>query len=142
MTDERHQSPYAALGGDEPLQKLVTCFYDRMDTDPAFAGIRKLHRDDLTVARHRLFAFLSGWLGGPQRYIDAYGNPLLRARHRPFPIGIGERDQWLACMSAALDDVGVDGPLRGLLDERFAHTADFLRNTDVEASQPRRPPTH
>ncbi|MBW2362643.1 MAG: group II truncated hemoglobin [Deltaproteobacteria bacterium] len=139
MTPERPQSPYATLGGDEPLQALVTSFYDRMDADPAFANIRVLHSEDLSTARHKLFSFLSGWLGGPQRYIEQYGNPLLRSRHLPFRIGIAERDEWLACMSAALDDIGIDGPLRQLLDERFAHTADHLRNADVEPSQPHRP---
>ena len=39
-----------------------------------------------------------------------------------------ERDQWLACMKKALDDRGIEGELRGFLDARFAHVANFMRN--------------
>ena len=55
--------------------------------------------------------FLSGWLGGPPLYTDKYGHPMLRARHLPFPIGIAERDQWMACMMQAMHEQGVDTAL-------------------------------
>ena len=137
---EEPSTPYAALGGEPALRALVDRFYDRMDGEPAFAGIRGLHPDDLAQSRHKLFAFLSGWLGGPPLYVEQYGHPRLRARHLPFSIGAPERDQWLACMAGALDDVGVCGPLRELLDQRFAHTADFMRNADVDPLQMRSAP--
>ena len=56
------------------------------------------------------------------------GHPRLRMRHAPFPIGDRERDQWLACMAAALDDLEVAGELRSFLDARFQQVADFMRN--------------
>jgi hemoglobin len=31
--------------------------------------------------------FLSGWMGGPNLFIERYGHPMLRARHLPFAIG-------------------------------------------------------
>ena len=46
----------------------------------------------------------------------------------PFPIGEIERDQWLACMALALDELAVEGEIRAFLDGRFAHVADFMRN--------------
>ncbi len=124
------RTPYDALGGEAPLRRLIDRFYDHMDDDPQFATIRALHPPDLRGSRQKLFMFLSGWLGGPSLYIEAFGHPRLRARHAPFPIGDAERDQWLACMNLALDDCGVDGELRSFLDGRFAHVANFMRNQD------------
>jgi hemoglobin len=123
-------TPYDALGGDERVRALVDTFYDRMDADEAYAGIRALHPADLATSRTKLYEFLSGWLGGPPLYIERYGHPRLRGRHMPFPIGDAERDQWLACMSAALDACGVEADLRGFLDARFAHVANFMRNRE------------
>ena len=39
-----------------------------------------------------------------------------------------ERDQWLDCMTRAMEDRAVTGALRDFLDARFAHVADFMRN--------------
>ena len=122
------QTPYDTLGGDEPVRRIVGTFYDHMDSDPAFATIRALHAADLGTVRQTLYEFLSGWLGGPPLYIEKYGHPRLRGRHLPFPIGLAERDQWLACMRRALDDCDVTGDVRSFLDGRFAHVADFMRN--------------
>jgi len=80
-------TPYAALGGADGVRRLVDAFYDRMDGDPAFARLRGVHRADLSAAREKLTLYLSGWLGGPNLYIERYGHPRLRARHLPFPIG-------------------------------------------------------
>lgn len=121
-------TPYDALGGDAAVRRLIDTFYDHMDTDPAFAGIRALHPDDLSTSREKLYEFITGWLGGPPLYVNKHGHPRLRARHAPFPIGESERDQWLACMKRALDDCNVTGDLRAFLDTRFAHVADFMRN--------------
>ena len=122
------RTPYDALGGDQAVRRLVGAFYDHMDEDPALAGIRGLHRPDLSTSRQKLYEFLSGWLGGPGLYVEKHGHPRLKMRHAPFPIGGPERDQWLACMTRALDDCGIDGDLRAFLDERFTHVATFMMN--------------
>ena len=46
----------------------------------------------------------------------------------PFAIGDAQRDQWMACMTRAMDDRGITGDLRAFLDVRFKHVADFMRN--------------
>jgi len=128
FTFDASNTPYEAIGGDERVRALVDTFYDHMDREPEFEGIRALHKEDLTDARDKLYMFLSGWLGGPQLYIERYGHPRLRGRHMPFPIGDAERDQWLDCMTRAMDDLGIEGELRRFLDARFRHVADFMRN--------------
>jgi hemoglobin len=124
------KAPYERIGGDAKVRALVTRFYDLMDAEPGFAGIRALHRADLGPAREKLHLFLSGWLGGPQLYVQKHGHPMLRARHLHAAIGIAERDQWLACMSRAMTDVEIEEGLRRELYNAFFKTADWMRNRD------------
>ena len=71
---------YERMGGEAVIRRLVDRFYDLMDEDPDYYGIRKLHPQDLTSSREKLFMFLSGWTGGPTLYTDKYGDPRLRSR--------------------------------------------------------------
>ncbi|MCU0967976.1 MAG: group II truncated hemoglobin [Rubrivivax sp.] len=121
-------TPFGRLGGEPGVRALVDRFYDLMDLEPAFAGIRRLHPADLDASRDKLFWFLCGWLGGPNHYIERFGHPRLRARHLPYPIGLAERDQWMACMMSAMQEAGVETQLAGRLAEAFFGTADFMRN--------------
>lgn len=111
------------------LFALVERFYALMDSEPEFHAVRRLHPQDLSGSRDKLFMFLSGYLGGPPLYQEKIGNPMLRARHLPYPIGRAERDAWLACMGRALDQTGVEPPeLRAWLMQQFFATADWMRN--------------
>jgi len=116
------------MGGESGIRALVDRFYDLMDTLPDAAGIRAMHAPDLTSAREKLFMFLSGWLGGPQLYMEKYGHPRLRQRHLPFKIGESERDQWMLCIRQAMVDIGLEEDFRQQLDAAFYKTADFMRN--------------
>jgi hemoglobin len=127
-TRDELPSPYKRMGGDAVVRAMVERFYALMDATPEFYGIRKLHPADLAGSTEKLYLFLSGWLGGPQLYTERFGHPMLRARHLPFPIGDSERDQWLACMSQAMEDVGIDPALRTELAKAFFGTADWMRN--------------
>ena len=121
-------TPYAALGGEPGVRALVDRFYDLMDLEPAYAGIRALHPGVLDGSRDKLYWFLCGWLGGPDHYVQRHGHPRLRARHLPYSIGIAERDQWLACMTQAMHEQQVDDTLAQSLAESFFGTADWMRN--------------
>ena len=123
-------SSYERIGSKEGLWKLVNTFYDNMETLPEAKTIRDLHAKDLRSAREKLFMFLSGWLGGPDRYIAAFGHPRLRARHLPFPIGVAERDQWLMCMRKALDEMPIDAAFREQLIMAFTQTANHMMNQE------------
>lgn len=123
---------YQRLGGDEAaVRRLVDAFYDRMDHEPAFTGLRALHPPTLDGARDKLFWFLCGWLGGPAHYVERFGHPRLRARHLPFAIGEAERDQWLACMALALRDGGLEPRLADALLAALVPVADWMRNREV-----------
>ncbi len=121
-------SAYERIGGEPQVRALVERFYELMDTLPEAQKIRAMHDGDLALIREKLFEFLSGWLGGPQLYVEKYGHPRLRARHLPFPIGDAERDAWMLCMTQALEDVGIEEKTREELRRSFFKTADFMRN--------------
>ena len=121
-------TPYELIGGEAKLREMVERFYQLMDTQPALAGIRKLHPTPLDTSVEKLFMFLSGWLGGPQLYMEKFGHPMLRARHLPFAIGKDERDQWMAGMSLAMEQVGIAPEVREALEAAFYRTADWMRN--------------
>lgn len=121
-------TPYDSIGGEDQVRRLADRFYEVMDRNPEFQGIRSLHPSDLKTSSDKFFQFLSGWLGGPQLYIQQHGHPRLRMRHAPFPIGESERDQWLGCMAQAMDEEEISGQLRTFLDARFAQVADHMRN--------------
>lgn len=127
-TEDATSTPFVSLGGEPGVRALVDRFYDLMELEPGFAGIRALHPGDLEGSRDKLHWFLCGWLGGPNLYIERFGHPRLRARHLPYAIGMAERDQWMACMMQAMQDQEVDEVLAQRLTEAFFGTADWMRN--------------
>jgi len=121
-------TPYQLIGGDAAIRKLVDRFYELMDELPEAYTTRKIHPADLTESGNKFFDFLSGWLGGPQRFVEKYGPPMLRRRHMPFAIGEEERDQWLMCMKQALEETVANERLRNILYEQFVQIGESMRN--------------
>jgi hemoglobin len=125
-------TPFERLGGVDGVRALIDRFYDLMELEPDFAGLRALHPPTLDGSRDKFAWFLTGWLGGPDLYVERFGHPRLRARHLPTPIGVSERDQWLTCMGLAMAQIGEAGGFTAEMQERlmisFANTADHLRN--------------
>ncbi|WP_031435586.1 group II truncated hemoglobin [Methylomarinum vadi] len=121
-------TPYELIGGEKAVLSIVDRFYFYMDTLPEAEGIRKMHAKSLAVAKDKLFKFLSGWLGGPNLFIEEFGHPMLRRRHFPFAIGPAERDQWMLCMNKALAEVEMDPSLRDGLRQALAQLASHMIN--------------
>src|SRR3569833_1112809 len=94
-TEQSVMTTYQRIGGDTVIRRLVDHFYELMDELPESYAARKRHPADLTESGNKLFDYLSGWLGGPQRYVEKLGHPMLRQHHLPYAIGPDERDQWL-----------------------------------------------
>ena len=130
--EQKPATPFEQLGGVDGVRALVDRFYDLMDLEPDFAALRALHPASLDGSRDKFAWFLTGWLGGPDLYIERFGHPRLRARHLPYPIGVEARDQWLTCMGLAMAEIGEAGGFTPAMQERlmisFANTADHMRN--------------
>ena len=128
-------SPYQLMGGESAIRSLVDRFYFYMDILPEAAPIRAMHNSSLASAKSKLFKYLSGWLGGPNLYIEEFGHPMLRGRHLPFAIGAAESDQWMLCMNKALAEMEMDENLRINLQTAFQNLATHMINQAPSLTQ-------
>jgi hemoglobin len=126
------QTPYDFIGGETAIRSLVDRFYFYMDILPEAQGIRSMHQANLASAKDKLFKFLSGWLGGPNLFIEEFGHPMLRRRHFPFKIGPSERDQWMLCVNKALDEIAMDPRLHTNIQTALQDLATHMINQDPE----------
>jgi hemoglobin len=126
---EQAPTPFERVGGPEGVRALVDRFYDLMSELPEAAEVLRMHPRDLASSREKLRLFLTGWLGGPQLYVERFGHPRLRARHLPFAIDDRARDAWMLCMQKALEEQVNDPLLLEMLRGAFQKLADHMRNT-------------
>lgn len=122
------QTPFERIGGKAAIELVVHRFYDLMDLESKYQALRSVHHEHLDMSREKLILFLTGWMGGPQLYVEQYGHPRLRMRHMPFKIGVTERDQWVACMAQAMRELEVEASLFDQLMVSFYGTAEWMRN--------------
>ncbi len=122
-------SLYDLLGGEKNLLSLVDRFYFYMDILPEAADIRRMHASSLVSAKEKLFKFLSGWLGGPNLYIEEYGHPRLRMRHFPFKIGAEEKRQWMLCMKKAFAEIECDANIKNHVLSALDQLAEHMINS-------------
>jgi hemoglobin len=90
---------YAAMG-EENIFAMLRDFYLELEK----SSIRFMFPKDMVAASERSAAFFVGLLGGPPLYQQRYGNPMMRARHMPFPIDEPARQEWLRCYALVLED--------------------------------------
>lgn len=128
MTEKTKMTPYELIGGETSVLNLVNRFYFYMDTLPEAKEVRNIHATNLSAAKDKLFKFLSGWLGGPDLFIQEFGHPMLRRRHFPFVIGQTEKDQWMICMNKAMNEIPMDSDLKKSLLESFDQLATHMIN--------------
>jgi hemoglobin len=119
---------YDDIGGAPMVDRLVEAFYRNMDTMEAAREIRAMHAADLGPTKAILKLYLIEWLGGPKNYSASRGHPRLRMRHAGFSIGPAERDTWLLCMKASLEECIKDSATRGMIGKQLANLADWMRN--------------
>jgi hypothetical protein len=86
----RQFSMFDCIGGEVTVDRLVECFYARMDALSEAQTIRAMHARDLGRTKDILKWYLAEWLGGPKRHSAERGHPRLRGRHIEFKIGEAE----------------------------------------------------
>ncbi len=129
MSDETTgPTPYELIGGEAGVRRLVDAFYDAMDRREDAAAVRALHPKSLQGSREKLFWWFSGWLGGPQLYVERKGHPRLRMRHLPFAIDQAGADAWMVCMFEALDATVEDEELRSMIELNLGKLAYHMVN--------------
>ena len=84
--------------GEANIYLMLADFYGELEQ----SAIRYMFPDDMEHASTKSAAFFIGMFGGPPVYHMKYGNPMMRARHMPFPIDEAARQVWLDCFDRTL----------------------------------------
>jgi truncated hemoglobin YjbI len=84
-----------------------------------------------TCAIEAFAAFLVQFLGGPSEHTERRWWLSLRESHQRFQIGQKERDAWIDCMIAALDDVQIAEPWRSHLLGFFEQSSAYIVNREA-----------
>jgi hemoglobin len=105
--------------GEENINRMIHDFYAELEK----SSIRGLFPSDMSASADRSAAFFIGLLGGPPRYQERYGEPMLRARHMPFPIDAAAREVWLGCFKRVLSR---SSAAYSFPSEHLAGFVDFL----------------
>ncbi|MGX9354764.1 group II truncated hemoglobin [Roseobacteraceae bacterium S113] len=100
------------IGGEEALRRLVSHFYDLMESLPEAHEIHRLHfrGHGIEHTRHAQVEFMSGFMGGRAYYRERHGHMDLRQIHAHVPIRSEDAEIWLATWDRALHDCGHAGP--------------------------------
>ena len=123
--------PYEEIG-EKKLHELIDTFYEKVAVHPDLIPI---FPDDLSETARKQKQFQTQYLGGPNLFTEEHGHPMLKARHNPFPITPTRAEAWLASMAEAMDDVGLEGPLREVYYKRLVLTANHMVNRNEEEDQ-------
>ncbi len=116
---------YEAIGGEEPIRTLVNSLYKHIGQEPV---LLEIFPDDLTESARKQYLFLTQLFGGPQLYLEDRGHPMLRRRHLAFEINQERKEAWLRSFEKALDETGVEDPLRTAIYQRISMTAEHMVN--------------
>jgi hemoglobin len=94
---------YEWAGGAPAFERLIDCFYDRVEHDPLIAplfpgGVSRQHREHVAAWWQEVF-------GGPARYSDELGGyAAMLAKHVNLAITVEQRRRFVEVMSVAADD--------------------------------------
>lgn len=124
-------SIYELVGGEKTFRRLVDDFYRRVEED---TELRAIFPEDMEPGKRWQFLFLSQFFGGPQHYAAERGHPRMKMRHMPFPINRRLRDRWLSHMLAAMDEVGIQEPMRTVMRDYFERASEHMINQNEDSS--------
>ncbi|MFC5452106.1 globin domain-containing protein [Paenibacillus aestuarii] len=120
---------YDYFGGEGTIRKIVNAFYPKVLAHPLLAPI---FPEEIEPLIEKQYQFLTQFFGGPSLYTEQHGNPMMRARHAPFPITVKHAEAWLDCMQRALEEVVSSKEMRTIILERLKGPAYFFVNKQGE----------
>ncbi|MDG1737876.1 MAG: cyanoglobin [Paracoccaceae bacterium] len=99
------------IGGEEAVAKIVTRFYDLMETLPEAHSFHRLHfrGHGLDHTRTEQLNFMIGFLVGRQYYREKHGHMDLHEIHAHVPIRDEDAEVWLQTWDQALSECGASG---------------------------------
>lgn len=134
ISPQQEQTLYDAVGGDPFFHRLVHGFYSQVKEDDLIGPMYP--EQDFEGAENRLRWFLVQYWGGPREYQEKRGNPMLRRRHFPFPIGEPEAERWLTLMGnsmAQFTDDELPPPYRAEMWNHMQRVAYMMINQGPRA---------
>lgn len=117
---------FQSAGGQAGIQKLVERFYGLMAAHPRCERILNMHPADIDVSIDKLSRFLCGWLGGPRRYQEKYGQIRLPMAHQHLSVNEQDKEDWLWCMTQAVADQGYAESFQIYLIEQLRRPAERI----------------
>ena len=123
---------FEAVGGEEPIRRLVHRFYEEVAEDPVLRAMYP--EEDLGPAEERMALFFIQFWGGPRSYSERRGHPRLRLRHAPFRIDRAAHDTWLRHMRTALDALHLSPDLDQRVWDSLTTPAAAMINTPEQPS--------
>ena len=112
--------------GEENLQQLVHKFYELVLENPVLSP---LFTTDMEMVKQKQTAFLTQFLGGPPKYNQTFGRPMMRARHLPHKITEAAAVEWLSCMNEAIRTLDIEDDFKSTLFNCFPRLAAHMVNT-------------
>ncbi|ANE45082.1 globin [Paenibacillus swuensis] len=127
MTDLQALTFYELLGEAEGVTRLVHTFYPIVLQDEELAPL--FAESNIDSVMEKQVMFLTQFFGGPLLFTEAYGHPMMRARHMHFALTPELASAWLRCMKEALVQLGTEEALRDAVIERLSGPAYHFVNT-------------
>jgi len=134
---------YAWAGGNEALERLTKCFYDKVSTDDLLQGVFKSMNTN--HAQH-VAHFIGEVFGGPQHFTvdDKGSHAIMIAHHLGRMLTEAQRKQWMHLLLESADEVGLpDDPefrsaFIGYLEwgSRLAIINSNAKDNPVQESEP------
>ena len=124
------QTALDQIGGEDALHRLVTRFYDLLESDSTLHTLHRLHfrGHGLNHTRAEQFNFLSGFLGGRRYYHEKHGHMDLREIHAHIPIRETDAQMWLDTMDRAMADTGLADTMPDVVRKTLRRAALMLVN--------------
>jgi hemoglobin len=111
--------------GEVNIQVLVHRFYEGVFSSPKIAHLFETDQD---LIKDKQFKFLSQFLGGPNLYTEEYGAPKMRRRHMAHVITQESKEEWMRCMTEAVNGLEIDEKLKIKLLKAFPVLAQHMVN--------------
>ena len=118
------QSLFERMGRLSATRALANEFYNVMENDKSVRRLLALHPKKLIMPRIKLYKFLTQWFGGPALFGEKYVNAeWLELKHRRLNFNEDEKNQWLYCMTIAMNNLKFDPELK---DETLTMFKDMI----------------
>ena len=127
------ETPYHRIGGEQ-VAAIVQRFYDLMDEEPRYRGLRAMHAEDLDPMRASLTGFLTAWLGGPRDWFTQRPGICVMSLHRAMPITPDLAGQWIDAMNRAIGaQPAIPPDLAALMTQALTRMAGAMADQPLSA---------